>query len=63
MLLALRFHELAHAWTADKLGDPTPRMLGRLTINPLKHLRPYRHTRYNTDRHVRLGKARTGKSI
>jgi Zn-dependent protease len=40
MLLALTLHELAHAWVADKLGDPTPRMLGRLTINPLKHLDP-----------------------
>ena len=40
MLLALTFHELAHAWVADRLGDPTPRMMGRLTINPLKHLDP-----------------------
>ncbi len=40
MLLALTAHELAHAWVADKLGDPTPRMLGRLTINPIKHLDP-----------------------
>ena len=40
MLLALTAHELAHAWVADRLGDPTPRMLGRLTINPLKHLDP-----------------------
>jgi Zn-dependent protease len=40
MLVALTCHELAHAWVADRLGDPTPRMLGRLTINPLKHLDP-----------------------
>ncbi|MBE9532440.1 MAG: site-2 protease family protein [Proteobacteria bacterium] len=40
MLVALTAHELAHAWVADRLGDPTPRMLGRLTINPLKHLDP-----------------------
>ncbi len=40
MLLALTAHELAHAWVADRLGDPTARMLGRLTINPLKHLDP-----------------------
>ena len=40
MLLALTAHELAHAWVAFKLGDPTARMLGRLTINPLKHLDP-----------------------
>lgn len=40
MLLALTAHELAHAWVADKLGDPTARMLGRITINPIKHLDP-----------------------
>ena len=32
------FHEYAHAWTADRLGDPGPRFAGRLTLNPLKHL-------------------------
>ena len=31
-------HEAAHAWTADRLGDPTARMLGRLTLNPLAHI-------------------------
>ena len=31
-------HEAAHAWTADQLGDPTARMLGRLTLNPLAHI-------------------------
>jgi Zn-dependent protease len=40
ILLALAFHEWAHAWVADRLGDPTPRMLGRLTLNPLSHLDP-----------------------
>ncbi|MHB9146098.1 MAG: site-2 protease family protein [Symbiobacteriia bacterium] len=35
---AFVLHELAHAWTAVKLGDPTPRSQGRLTLNPLKHL-------------------------
>jgi Zn-dependent protease len=40
MLLALTAHELAHAWVADKLGDPTARSLGRITINPIKHLDP-----------------------
>ncbi len=39
-LLALILHEFAHAWVADKLGDPTPRFMGRLTLNPLKHLDP-----------------------
>jgi Zn-dependent protease len=38
VLIAITIHEYAHAWAADKLGDPTPRMRGRLTLNPLKHL-------------------------
>lgn len=37
-LIALTGHELAHAWVSTKLGDPTPRREGRLTINPLAHL-------------------------
>lgn len=37
-LLAITLHELGHAWTADKLGDPTARLAGRLTLNPIKHL-------------------------
>ncbi|MDZ4678335.1 MAG: site-2 protease family protein [Oligoflexia bacterium] len=36
-LLALCFHEYAHGWVANKLGDPTARMLGRLTLNPVAH--------------------------
>lgn len=40
ILLALTFHEFAHAWTANKLGDPTARNDGRLTLNPLAHLDP-----------------------
>ena len=40
MLLALTVHETAHGWMAYKLGDPTARNLGRLTLNPLKHLDP-----------------------
>lgn len=40
ILLALTFHEFAHAWTANKLGDPTARNEGRLTLNPLAHLDP-----------------------
>lgn len=39
-MLALSAHEAAHAWMADKCGDPTARMLGRITLNPLKHLDP-----------------------
>ena len=40
VLLAVTFHEVAHGWVADKLGDPTARLLGRLTLNPIKHLDP-----------------------
>jgi Zn-dependent protease len=38
LILSLSFHEAAHAWTADRLGDPTARMLGRLTLNPIAHI-------------------------
>ncbi len=37
-LLALTIHEFAHGWVANWLGDPTARLLGRLTLNPLAHL-------------------------
>lgn len=40
VLIALMFHELAHGWVSIKLGDPTPRMQGRMTLNPLAHLDP-----------------------
>jgi len=40
LLLAITIHEFAHAYAADKLGDPTPRLQGRLTLNPLAHLDP-----------------------
>lgn len=39
-LLAVTFHEVAHGYVADRCGDPTARLLGRLTINPLRHLDP-----------------------
>lgn len=38
--VAISFHEAAHAWCADKLGDPTAKLLGRVTMNPLKHIDP-----------------------
>jgi len=38
LVCSLSFHEAAHAWAADKLGDPTARNLGRLTLNPLAHV-------------------------
>ena len=40
ILLALSVHECAHAWMAYKLGDPTAKNRGRMTVNPLKHLDP-----------------------
>lgn len=40
LLVAITFHEFAHAFAADKLGDDTPRMQGRLTLNPIAHLDP-----------------------
>lgn len=38
LFVAITIHEFAHAFAADRLGDPTPRAQGRLTLNPLKHL-------------------------
>ena len=38
VFLAMSFHEFAHAWTANRLGDPTPRRSGRLTLDPLVHV-------------------------
>lgn len=40
LVLAITVHEFAHAFVADKLGDPTPRYQGRVTLNPLAHLDP-----------------------
>ena len=40
LLFALTVHELAHGWVAFRLGDPTAKLAGRLTMNPLKHLDP-----------------------
>src|SRR5437899_8505937 len=40
LLLSLSIHESAHAWTADALGDPTARYLGRVSLNPLVHADP-----------------------
>ncbi|BDP42067.1 site-2 protease family protein [Deinococcus aetherius] len=41
LVLSLTVHEFAHAYTADRLGDPTPRRFGRVTLNPVKHLDPF----------------------
>jgi Zn-dependent protease len=40
LVAAITVHEFAHAWTATKLGDPTPKIQGRLTLNPLAHMDP-----------------------
>jgi Zn-dependent protease len=40
LLLSLSVHESAHAWTADRLGDPTARFLGRVSLNPIVHIDP-----------------------
>jgi Zn-dependent protease len=41
VILAITFHEAAHGWVAYKKGDPTAKMLGRVTLNPLPHIDPF----------------------
>src|SRR5271169_2491586 len=38
LLFAIILHEVSHGWVAEKLGDPTARMMGRITINPISHI-------------------------
>ena len=38
VIFAITVHEVAHGWVANKLGDPTARLMGRLTLNPMKHI-------------------------
>jgi Zn-dependent protease len=40
-VIAITIHEASHAWMSDRLGDPTARLMGRLSLNPLKHLDIY----------------------
>jgi len=40
LLFSLTVHEMAHAWTADRFGDPTARLLGRVSLNPMVHADP-----------------------
>jgi Zn-dependent protease len=40
VLISLTIHEAAHAWSADRLGDPTARLLGRVSLNPAVHVDP-----------------------
>ena len=41
VIIAITFHEYAHAFAADKLGDDTPRIQGRLNLNPISHIDPF----------------------
>lgn len=41
LIFSAILHEVMHGWVADKLGDPTPRLSGRLTLNPLPHIDPF----------------------
>lgn len=41
MVFSITTHEVAHGWVADRLGDPTARHMGRLTLNPLPHVDPF----------------------
>ena len=41
LLVSITFHEYAHGWMASKLGDPTPKQSGRLSLNPLVHIDPF----------------------
>ena len=41
LLIAIILHEIAHGWMAEKLGDPTAKKLGRITLNPIKHIDPF----------------------
>ena len=40
LLIAITIHEFSHAYFADRLGDPTPKLMGRISLNPLVHLDP-----------------------
>ena len=40
LLTAIPFHEAAHAWASDKLGDPTAKLCGRMSLNPIRHFDP-----------------------
>ncbi len=40
LVISITIHEFAHAWTADRLGDPTARIAGQLTLNPFAHIDP-----------------------
>ena len=41
LIFSIIIHEVGHAWMANRLGDPTAKILGRLTLNPLPHIDPF----------------------
>jgi len=41
IIIGITIHEFSHAYVSSKLGDPTPRLQGRVTLNPLSHLEPF----------------------
>ena len=76
VLIAITFHEYAHAFAADKLGDDTPRSQGRLSLNPFAHLDPFgvimllfahigwgKPVEINPNNFTRKISARTGEAI
>ena len=76
VLIAITFHEYAHAFAADKLGDDTPRNQGRLSLSPLSHLDPFgvimlifahigwgKPVQINPNNFTRKISARTGEAI
>ena len=48
LFLSVIFHEYAHGWAAYQLGDPTAKLAGRLTLNPLKHIDPIGYSEEQT---------------
>ena len=59
-LLAISCHEAAHAYVANRCGDPTARLMGRMTLNPFKHLVSHGRSDDASAGH-RLGEARSGQ--
>ena len=41
VIVAITFHEAAHGWMAERFGDDTARMLGRVSFNPIRHVDPF----------------------
>ncbi len=69
LIFSLTVHESAHAWAADRLGDPTARLLGRVSLNPVVHVDPDWDGAVPADCHVlappphRLGQAGAGRHV